>query len=342
MNSTLTFPAPLTGAVPARMRAVVPARGGGPEVLDILEVDVPQPGAGEVLIQVAAAGINRHDVSQRRRGTPPPGATSTLGLEVAGRVVRCGPDAPASLVGTQVVALVNGGGYADYCVADARLVLPAPAGLTAVQAASLPEALFTFWLNAVILGGLKAGQWLLIQGGASGVGTAGIQVAKALGARVAVTAGTDEKCASCTALGADVATNYRSGDFVADVMQATNGAGVQVILDMVGGLYAQRNVDVLAMDGRLVHITNAQTSVFSATLESILRKRAVVTGSLLRGLENARKYELADELRQRAWPLLGSGIKPVVHATFALDQVREAHALMDTGTHTGKIMLAVA
>ncbi len=325
--------------LPETMQAVAPQQPGGPEVLALQQRPVPVPGAAQVLIQVAYAGVNRHDCGQRRRGTPPPGATDILGLEVSGTIVAAGSGVAPERIGEPVCALVNGGGYAQYCVAEAALALPSPAGLSPAEAAALPEGLFTFWFNVVELCALEATQWLLIHGGASGVGSLGIQVAKALGARVAVTAGTDGKCNVCRELGAELAINYREADFVTQIMTATGGAGANVILDMVGGLYAQKNIDALAMDGRLAHLTNAQTPIFAAQLDSIMRKRALVTGSMMRALELPRKIAVARQLRERVWPQLGHGIRPLIDSTYALEEAAAAHARMEGGDHAGKLLL---
>jgi len=289
-----------------------------------------------VLIKVAYAGVNRHDCTQRKRGTPPPGATDVFGLEVSGTIVAASADVPGTRIGQRVCALINGGGYADYCVAEAALALEYPAGLSEAEAAALPEALFTFWFNVFELGGLKADQWLLVHGGTSGVASLGIQVAKALGARVAVTAGTEAKCTACRKLGADLVINYRESDFVETMKQV---GGANVILDQVGGLYAQRNIDALAMDGKLVHLTSAQTPTFSATLESISRKRAVVTSSMMRPLELPRKIAVARQLLDQVWPLLGKGIRPLIDSIHTLEEAALAHARMDSGVHAGKILL---
>lgn len=323
-------------ALPRNIRAVAPTGPGGPEVLQLQERPLPPLASGQVLIQVAYAGVNRHDCTQRKRGTPPPGATDVFGLEVSGTIVAASADVPGTRIGQRVCALINGGGYADYCVAEAALALEYPAGLSEAEAAALPEALFTFWFNVFELGGLKADQWLLVHGGTSGVASLGIQVAKALGARVAVTAGTEAKCTACRKLGADLVINYRESDFVETMKQV---GGANVILDQVGGLYAQRNIDALAMDGKLVHLTSAQTPTFSATLESISRKRAVVTSSMMRPLELPRKIAVARQLLDQVWPLLGKGIRPLIDSIHTLEEAALAHARMDSGVHAGKILL---
>ena len=323
-------------ALPRSIRAVAPTGPGGPEVLQLQERPLPPLASGQVLIKVAYAGVNRHDCTQRKRGTPPPGATDVFGLEVSGTIVAASADVPGTRIGQRVCALINGGGYADYCVAEAALALEYPASLSEAEAAALPEALFTFWFNVFELGGLKADQWLLVHGGTSGVASLGIQVAKALGARVAVTAGTEAKCTACRKLGADLVINYRESDFVEAMKQV---GGANVILDQVGGLYAQRNIDALAMDGKLVHLTSAQTPTFSATLESISRKRAVVTSSMMRPLELPRKIAVARQLLDQVWPLLGKGIRPLIDSIHTLEEAALAHARMDSGVHAGKILL---
>ena len=323
-------------ALPRSIRAVAPTGPGGPEVLQLQERPLPPLASGQVLIKVGYAGVNRHDCTQRKRGTPPPGATDVFGLEVSGTVVAANADVPGTRIGQRVCALINGGGYADYCVAEAALALEYPASLSEAEAAALPEALFTFWFNVFELGGLKADQWLLVHGGTSGVASLGIQVAKALGARVAVTAGTEAKCTACRKLGADLVINYRESDFVEAMKQV---GGANVILDQVGGLYAQRNIDALAMDGKLVHLTSAQTPTFSATLESISRKRAVVTSSMMRPLELPRKIAVARQLLDQVWPLLGKGIRPLIDSIHTLQEAALAHARMDSGVHAGKILL---
>ena len=323
-------------ALPRSIRAVAPTGPGGPEVLQLQERPLPPLASGQVLIKVGYAGVNRHDCTQRKRGTPPPGATDVFGLEVSGTIVAASADVPGTRIGQRVCALINGGGYADYCVAEAALALEYPASLSEAEAAALPEALFTFWFNVLELGGLKADQWLLVHGGTSGVASLGIQVAKALGARVAVTAGTEAKCTACRKLGADLVINYRESDFVEAMKQV---GGANVILDQVGGLYAQRNIDALAMDGKLVHLTSAQTPTFSATLESISRKRAVVTSSMMRPLELPRKIAVARQLLDQVWPLLGKGIRPLIDSIHTLEEAALAHARMDSGVHAGKILL---
>ncbi len=313
---------------------------GGPETLVIGTMDAPVAAPGEVLIRVEAAGVNRPDVSQRKGAyPPPPDASPVLGLEVAGTVVTA---AGGWAVGDRVCALTNGGGYAEYAVAPAGQCLPWPAGYSAVQAAALPETFFTVWANLFMIGGLAAGESVLIHGGSSGIGTTAIQLAKAFGARVYVTAGSAEKCDACVALGADGAINYRAGDFVAGVQAFTNGAGVNVVLDMVGAPYFQQNLRCLSMDGRLVLIAFLQGAKAPLDLTTIMTRRLHVTGSTMRPRTAAQKAAIADELRAKVWPLLDAGrCAPVVHATFPMAEAAAAHALMEGSTHVGKIVLTV-
>lgn len=326
------------------MQAVEISRFGAPEVLRLGERPLPVAGAGEVLIRVRASGVNRPDVLQRTGAyPPPPGASDLPGLEVAG-VIESG-DAAAMAeagfrVGDRVCALVAGGGYAEYCVAPVGQCLPVPAGFDDVQAASLPETFFTVWSNVFDRGHLQPGESLLIQGGTSGIGVTAIQLAKAFGATVIATAGSDDKCAACRALGADHAINYRSQDFSAVAKDLTGGQGVNVILDMVAGDYVAREVECLAEDGRLVIIAvqGGIQSGFNAGL--VLRRRLVITGSTLRPRPVAFKAAIADALRANVWPLLEQGrVKPVIHSTFDASRAAEAHALMETNQHIGKIVL---
>jgi putative PIG3 family NAD(P)H quinone oxidoreductase len=327
-------------ALPAKMQAVVASAPGGPGVLRVEQRPVPVPGPEQVLIRTAYAGVNRHDCGQRRRGAPPKGATDILGLEVAGDVVRIGPQVDPNLLGASVCALVNGGGYAEYCLAEADLVFAQPAGFDMKQTAALPEALFTAWFNLVDLAGMKSGDWVLVHGGTSGVGSIAIQIARLVGARVVTTAGTAEKCALCIALGAERAINYREQDFVTGVHDATVGHGADIILDMVGGGYAEKNLAALAKDGRIVHLSSGNQPDFSAPLRLIMEKRAIVTGSLMRPLEPARKRVVAEALRARIWPVLGTKIRPLMDQTFPLARAGDAHARMEAGLHAGKILLA--
>ncbi len=326
------------------MQAVEIRAPGAPEVLQLAERPQPQPGAGEVLVRVAASGVNRPDVMQRKGlYPPPPGASDLPGLEVAGEVVAGDAAAMAQAglkVGDRVCALVAGGGYAQYCVAPVGQCLPLPRGLSEVEAAGLPETFFTVWSNVFDRGALKSGETLLVQGGTSGIGVTAIQMAKALGATVIATAGSDDKCAACLALGADHAINYRTQDFSAEALRLTGGRGVDVILDMVAGDYVAREVDCLAEDGRLVIIAlqGGVKSGFNAA--KVLTRRLTVTGSTLRPRPLAFKATIAAALRAKVWPLIESGaIRPVVHARFPAAEAAQAHALMESSQHVGKIVL---
>ncbi len=330
-------------SLPQTMRAVEIVRPGAPEVLVATTRPMPQPGPGEVLIRVAAAGINRPDVLQRKGGyAPPPGASDLPGLEVAGTVAAVGPDAGRWQPGETVCALVSGGGYAEYCVAPAPQCLPVPAGLSMIEAGAVPETFFTVWTNVFERGRLQAGERLLVHGGSSGIGTTAIQMAKALGATVYVTAGSSEKCAACTGLGADLAIDHTREDFVARIAEATGGAGVDVILDMVGGDYTQRNLEALALEGRLVQIAFLRGSKVELNLEPIMRKRLTLTGSTLRPRTVAQKGAIAQALEARVWPLLAAGrLKPPIFRTFPLAEAAAAHALMESNAHIGKIVLEI-
>ena len=328
--------------LPKTMNAITIARAGGTEVLQQVTRPVPEPRAGEVLIKVAFAGINRHDCGQRNRGFGPPGATDIPGLEVAGEVAATGPGVTRWKSGDKVCALVNGGGYAQYCIAAETITLPIPERFDLKQAAGLPEALFTAWLNVFMLGRLKSGEWLLVHGGSSGVGTTAIQLARLEGASVVATAGSAEKCALCMKLGASAAINYRDADFVEGTKRATADHGADVILDMVGGSYAKRNVAALATDGRLVHLSGGDGSAeFCVPVAAIMAKRAVVTGSQLRVSPLPLKIEIVRQVTERVWPHLGTKVTPVIHTILPLDQAAAAHALMETSTHLGKILLAM-
>ena len=322
------------------MLAIEIPSAGGPDVLRAVERQVPRPAVGEVLIEVAAAGVNRPDILQRLgKYPPPPGATDIPGLEVAGRIVALGEGAAGWQVGDEVCALVTGGGYATYCAAPAPQCLSVPRGWTLTEAASLPEAYFTVWTNVFDRGRLQRGESLLVHGGSSGIGTAAIQLARAFGARVFATAGTAEKCAACERLGAVRAINYHDEDFVAVVMAAT-GAGVDVILDMVGGDYIPRNVAALAIDGRLVQIAFLKSARTEIDLSTIMRRRLTLTGSTLRPRTVAEKAAIAEALRRHVWPLLEDRvIKPVIHAVLPLCQAADAHRIMESGVHIGKLVL---
>ncbi|HNT37494.1 MAG TPA: NAD(P)H-quinone oxidoreductase [Rubrivivax sp.] len=326
------------------MRAIEIAQAGGPEVLREAQRPEPLPQAGELLLAVQASGVNRPDVLQRKGlYPPPPGASDLPGLEVAGTVIggAAADLAAAGLsVGDAVCALVAGGGYAERCTAPAAQCLPVPASLTMVEAAALPETFFTVWQNVFEIARLRAGETLLVQGGTSGIGVTATLLAKALGARVIATAGSDEKCAACLALGADHAINYRTQDFAAEALRLTDGRGVDVVLDMVAGDYVARELQCLANDGRLAII--AVQGGTKSTLDSglVLRKRLTITGSTLRPRTPAYKAMLARGLRERVWPLLESGrVKPVIDRVFPAAQAGAAHALMESGAHVGKIVL---
>ncbi len=326
------------------MQAVEIAEFGPPEGLRLAERARPRPGAGELLIRVAASGVNRPDVIQRKGHYAPPAGVSDLpGLEVAG-VVESGDAAAMAQagigVGDRVCALVAGGGYAEYCVAPVGQCLPVPQGLSDVEAASLPETFFTVWSNVFDRAHLQSGETLLVQGGSSGIGVTAIQLARARGATVIVTAGSDEKCAACLALGAHHAINYQAQDFVAEVQRITQGRGVDVVLDMVAGSYVAREVECLAEDGRIVIIAvqGGVKAEFNAAL--VLRKRLTITGSTLRPRPVAFKAAIAQALREQVWPLLASGaVKPIIHSTFAAADAAQAHALMESNQHIGKIVL---
>ena len=325
------------------MIAIEIRQPGDPDVLVPVERPTPEPADGEVLVKVAAAGVNRPDIFQRRgRYPPPPGASDIPGLEIAGTVERLGPNARGVRVGDAVCALVAGGGYAEYCTAPDVQCLPAPRGLDMVGAAAIPETFFTVWHNVFERGRLQAGESLLVHGGSSGIGTTAIQLARARGARVFVTAGSAEKCAACERLGAERAINYRTEDFVAGVRQATGGRGVDLVLDMVGGEYFARNVDALAVEGRLVEIATLVGVKAEINIQTIMQRRLTVTGSTLRARPVADKGAIAAALHAHVWPLLESGaVKPIVFKTFPLRAAAAAHALMESSAHIGKIVLVV-
>lgn len=327
------------------MQAVEIAAFGPPDGLRLTERPRPQPGSGELLIRVAASGVNRPDVLQRKgHYAPPPGASDLPGLEVAGTVEAGDAAALARAglrVGERVCALVAGGGYAQWCVAPVEQCLPVPDGLSDVQAASLPETFFTVWSNVFDRGRLQAGETLLVQGGSSGIGVTAIQLARARGATVIVTAGSDDKCAACLQLGAHHAINYRTHDFAAEVLRITQGRGADVVLDMVAGDYLAREITCLAEDGRIVIIAVQGGIQASIDAGAVLRKRLTVTGSTLRPRPVAFKAAIAQALRREVWPLLDSGaIRPVIHRTFAAGEAAAAHALMESGQHVGKIVLS--
>ena len=330
------------------MKAIEITSYGAPEVLRVAERPQPVAGAGELLIRVAASGVNRPDVLQRGGHYPvPPGASDLPGLEVAGEIIAGDVDALAEagfVIGHHVCALVAGGGYAEFCVAPVAQCLPVPKGWTDIDAATLPETFFTVWSNVFERGGLKKGETLLVQGGSSGIGVTAIQLGKALGATVIVTAGSDDKCAACLELGADHAINYRTADFVEEVTKLTQGKGVDVVLDMVAGSYVARELDCLAEDGRLVIIAVQGGVKSEINAGQVLRRRLTITGSTLRPRSVAFKGAIAKALRDQVWPLLENGaIKPVVHSTFAaVDEpsgAAQAHTLMESNAHIGKIVL---
>ena len=334
----------MSDTLPQQMNHIVAVEPGGPEVLRLTTGPLPSLRADDVLVRVEAAGVNRPDVQQRKGAyPPPPGASPLLGLEVAGEVVALGSDARAFRVGDKVCGLANGGGYAGFCAVPQTQCLPWPAGYDAVRAAALPETYFTVWANLFQLGRLAAGERALIHGGTSGIGVTAIQLAHAFGAEPYATAGSDEKCAACVKLGAAAAINYRTQDFVAEIKRLTEGRGVDVVLDMVGGAYFPRNVRCLAMDGRLVLIAFLGGSkVEDFDLTPIMTRRLTVTGSTMRPRTTAQKAAIAAALRDKVWPLLEQGrCAPVIHATFPLAQAAEAHRLMESSTHIGKIMLTV-
>lgn len=326
------------------MRAVEITAFGAPEVLRIGEQSRPQPGAGEVLIHVAASGINRPDVLQRKGYyAPPPGASTLPGLEVAGVIVAGDEVAMAAAgfkLGDRVCALLAGGGYAEYCVAPVPQCLPTPEGLSDVEAAALPETFFTVWSNVFDRGRLQPGETLLVQGGSSGIGVTAIQIAKAWGAQVLVTAGSDAKCAECLQLGADHAINYKTQDFAEEVARITGGAGVDVILDMVAGSYVAKEVQSLAADGRLVIIAVQGGVKAEVDAGLVLRKRLTITGSTLRPRPVAFKGAIAQALKREVWPMLESGkVRPIIYKVFDAADATQAHALMESSQHTGKIVL---
>jgi NADPH2:quinone reductase len=324
------------------MKAIIITHSGGPEVLQIAESAKPACSADEVLVKVAAAGVNRPDVSQRKgHYPPPPGASAIPGLEVAGIIEEVGTSVTRWKKGDKICALVTGGGYAEYCNVPEGQCLPIPGNLTFIEAASLPETLFTVWSNVYDRGGLKRGESLLVHGGSSGIGIAAIQMAKALESTVYVTAGSEEKCRFCEKLGADKAINYKTENFTDVIKQITKGKGVDVILDMVGGDYTQKNIDSLADDGRLVLINMMMGKDVQVDLAQVMRKRLIITGSTLRARNPSFKAKIAQNLESVIWPLLALGeIKPVINQVFPVGQAAEAHKLMESSKHIGKIVLS--
>lgn len=326
------------------MRAIEVREFGGPEVLVLGERPVPVPGPGEVLIKVVAAGVNRPDVIQRYgRYPPPPGASDILGLEVAGHIAGLGEGVVQWQEGDAVCALLAGGGYAEYCVAPQVQCLRPPSNLTLVEAAALPEAFFTVWTNVFERGRLRPGESLLVHGGAGGIGTTAVQLGAAFGARVFATAGSERKVEACRELGASLAVNYRTTDWVHAFREATGGRGVDVILDIVGGEYVARNLELLALEGRLVQIAFLKTSRVEIDLMQVMRRRLTITGSTLRPRTPEEKGAIARQLEEMVWPLIEEGrVKPVIHARLPLEQAAEAHRMMERGEHIGKIVLTVA
>src|SRR5579883_842811 len=333
----------MSDPIPPTMRAIEITKPGGPEVLTLVERPTPGPGPGEVLVRAHAAGVNRPDLLQREGNyPPPPGASDIPGLELAGRVVKLGEAVEGLREGDSVCALVAGGGYADYAAVPAVQCLPIPAGLTMVEAAALPETVFTCWTNLIDGGRLEEGETLLVHGGASGIGTIAIQLAAALGARVFATAGSDEKCEACRRLGAALAINYRTEDFVAAVKQATGGKGVDVVLDMVGGDYVRRNIEAMAPGGRHVSIATQRGAEATIPIFRIMMKRLILTGSTLRARPAAEKGAIAAALRLNVRPLIESGrLRPQIHATFPLARAADAHRTLEAGNHIGKIVLTI-
>ena len=327
--------------LPATMTAITISSPGGPEVLTPQTRPLPLPGPGEILVKVAAAGVNRPDISQRiGRYPPPPGASDLPGLEIAGEVVALGEGADAWKLGDKVCALAHGGGYAEYCKVHESHALPVPKGLSMMEAAALPETFFTVWVNTFEMAGLKAGEWLLVHGGSSGIGTTAIMLAKAFGAKVIATAGSDEKCDACRKLGADAAINYKTTDFVPAVMEITGGHGADVILDMVGGSYVERNHQCAAMDGRVAQIAFMQGA--KVDLRYMSQRRVRHMGSTLRPRTVAEKGAIAAALREKVWPLIEAGlIRPVMDSTYPLVEAPRAHARLETSQHIGKVVLTL-
>ena len=330
-------------STPETMTAVAISTPGGPEVLKATNMPTPKAGAGQVLVKVAAAGVNRPDVQQRLGAYPPPSGHSPLpGLEIAGEVAEVGANVTRWSVGDKVCALVNGGGYAQYAIAEETAALPIPSGLDMTQAGAVPETFFTVWNNVFERGGLQAGEWFLVHGGSSGIGTTAIQLAKAFGAKVLATAGSADKCQACLDLGADRAINYKTEDFVAVCKDATGGKGVNVTLDMVGGGYTEKNIIAAADDGRIVQIATLGGADVKFNISRLMVKRVTLTGSTLRPRTREVKAGFARALETKVWPLFGAGkLKVVVDSTFPLAQAADAHRRLETSQHVGKIVLTV-
>jgi len=325
------------------MIAIEISEPGEPEVLVAAERPMPEPAAGELLIKVVAAGVNRPDIMQRRgKYPPPPGASDIPGLEVSGTVAALGPGVEGWSVGAPVCALVSGGGYAEYCAAPVPQCLPAPRNIELSAAAAIPETFFTVWTNVFDRGRLKDGESILIHGGSSGIGTTAIQLARARGARVFATAGSAEKCRACEKLGAEQCVNYRDADFVAAVRERTAGTGVDVVLDMIGAEYFPRNLDALAVEGRLVEIATQRGTRVELNIQAVMLRRLTITGSTLRARSVAEKGVVAAQVHANVWPLIESrAVSPLIFATFPLRDAAAAHRLMETSTHIGKIVLLV-
>ncbi len=331
-------------SVPTTMTAVEITSKGGPEVLKAGTVQTPVAGAGQILVKVAAAGVNRPDIQQRIGAYPPPPGHSVLpGLEIAGTVAVVGAGVTRWKVGDPVAALVNGGGYAAYCLAEETVALPVPTGLDMIHAAAVPETVFTVWNNVFERGALKSGEWFMVHGGTSGIGTTAIQMAKAFGAKVIATAGSDEKCKACRDLGADATVNYKTEDFVAIAKEATAGRGVNVTLDMIGGTYTEKNIIAAADDGRIVQIATLGGADATINIGRMMVKRVTLTGSTLRPRTREIKSGFARAIETKVWPLIAAGkIKVVLDSTFPLAQAADAHRRMETSQHIGKIVLKVA
>ena len=330
-------------SIPGTMTVIAITEPGGPEVLQPQQAPVPEPGPGQLLIKVHTAGVNRPDVLHRIGVyMPPKGASPLPGLEISGEVVAAGSDTTRFRIGDEVCALTSGGGYAQYCLADEPSTLPIPKGLSLAEAAAVPETFFTVWHNVFGRGALKQGEWLLVHGGSSGIGTTAIQIAVALGSKVLVTAGTPEKCEACVKLGATRAINYREEDFVEVTKELTQGHGADVILDMVGGSYIQRNISAAAVEGRIVQIAFLGGPKAEVNFMNLMLKRLIFTGSTLRPQSVETKGAIAGALEKTIWPLIEAGkIKPVMDKTFPLAEASKAHAHMESGAHIGKIVLSV-
>ncbi|HZT47139.1 MAG TPA: NAD(P)H-quinone oxidoreductase [Hyphomicrobiaceae bacterium] len=328
-------------SLPDTMTAIAITTPGGPDVLQPKPHPVPRPGPGQVLVKVAAAGVNRPDVAQRAGSYPPPPGHSPLpGLEIAGEVAAVGAGVTRWKVGDKLCSLVNGGGYAEYCIAEEPVALPIPAGLDMVRAAAIPETFFTVWNNVFERGRLAAGEWFMVHGGSSGIGTTAIQLAKAFGAKVIATAGSAEKCKACLDLGADRAINYKAEDFVAGAKEATGGRGVDVILDMVAGDYTERNIAAAAEEGRIVQIAVLGGAEVKINISRVMMKRLTITGSTLRPRTREAKAGFARALEEKVWPMLASGrVKVVMDSTFPLGKAADAHRRLESGQHVGKVVL---